>query len=869
MTKQQHTERTHPYSVIGKPLPKVDAYAKVTGRALYADDIALPRMVYGRLLRSPHPHARIVHINTRKALELPGVLAILTGEDLPTKFGILPSSQDEYALAVDKVRYVGDPVAAVAALDPDILDEALKLIEVEYEVLPALMSIDEALTHPDVKINDEARIGNIHKAVSYEFGDMATGFAEADYVREDWFYYEGNNHAPMEAHACVASWEPHPSDPVGGKLTLWSSTQTPHYVHRELSKVLKLPQSHIRVIAPNVGGGFGGKSDPFAHEICASELSRRTSRPVKITCTREEVFLIHRGRHPVKMWIKTGVKQDGTLTAMHFRSFLDGGAYGSYGIASTYYTGALQTVTYTLPCYKFEGMRLFTNKPPCGPKRGHGTTQPRYAVEVHLDKIAAELHIDPVELRRRNLIEPYTRTVNGLRITSCALEECLEKVVERSGWNEFHSTHVQENASINNGHAAGANGARATARVASTVRYGMGIAASSYICGAGKPIYWNDLPHSSVQIRLDRGGGVTVYCGSTDIGQGSTSILAYIVAEELGVQPEHLHLETADTTLTPVDLGSYSSRVTFMAGNAAIAAARKLKTQLFEVASEHLHTPVERLHAAGGLIFDESDPGITLPFVTAVRMAEARFGALVAAGSYAPPEGIHGDYKGAGVGPSPAYSYSTCVAKVAVDIETGEVVVEKLWLAHDVGQAINPLLAAGQVEGGAYMGYGEAVMEQQIFRKGRHKIPSLLDYKLATTLDTPDIETILVEIPDLEGPFGGKEAGQGPLNPVIPAIANAIYNAVGVRIDEVPITADKVLKALKAGTTTNRAAPHPQVAPTTYASAWPTRLITWQPQPTVGADVSCPPPMIDPQPTVGADVSCPPPIYRPVPSKEG
>ncbi len=426
------------YRVIGTPRPKVDAYAKVTGRALYADDIMLPRMVYGRLLRSPHPHARILSIDASRALELPGVLAVITGEDLPRKYGILPSSQDEYALAIEKVRYVGDPVAAVAALDPDILDEALKLVHVEYEVLPALMSIDEALAHPENKINDEARIGNIHKAVSYEFGEVEAGFAAADYVREDWFYYEGNNHAPMEEHACVASWEPNPADPVGGRLTLWSSTQTPHYVHREVSKVLNMPRSHVRVIAPNVGGGFGGKSDPFSHEICACELARRIARPVKITCTREEVFLNHRGRHPVKMWVKTGVRRDGTLTAMHFRSFLDGGAYGSYGIATTYYTGALQTVTYTLPAYKFEGMRLFTNKPPCGPKRGHGTTQPRYAVEAHLDKIAHDLGIDPVELRRRNLIEPYTRTVNGLRITSCALGECLDAVVERSGWHDFH-----------------------------------------------------------------------------------------------------------------------------------------------------------------------------------------------------------------------------------------------------------------------------------------------------------------------------------------------------------------------------------------------------------------------------------------------
>ncbi|MEO7020507.1 MAG: molybdopterin cofactor-binding domain-containing protein, partial [Ktedonobacteraceae bacterium] len=679
------------------------------------------------------------------------------------------------------------------------------------------MSIDEALAHPEVKINDEARIGNIHKAVAYEFGDMEAGFAEADYVREDWFYYEGNTHAPLEEHACVANWEPNPSDPVGGKLTLWSSTQTPHYVHRELSKVLDLPQSHVRVIAPNVGGGFGGKSDPFSHEICAAELSRRIGRPVKITCTREEVFLLHRGRHPVKMWIKTGVKKDGTLTAMHFRSFLDGGAYGSYGIATTYYTGVLQTVTYKLPCYKFEGMRLFTNKPPCGPKRGHGTTQPRCAVEVHLDKLAHDLGLDPLELRQRNLIEPYTYTVNGLRITSCALDECLERVAERSGWHEYRVAKEREQAKPqHNGH--GVQG--------SSIKYGLGLAASSYICGAGKPIYWNDLPHSAVQIRLDRGGGVIVYCGSTDIGQGSTSILAYIVAEELGIQPERIHVETADTTLTPVDLGSYSSRVTFMAGNAALAAARKLREQLTEAASERLHVPAERLVLENDTLYDEDDPGVSLTFVQAVQQAETRYGALVSSGSYTPPEGIHGDYKGAGVGPSPAYSYSTCVAKIAIDTETGELVVEKLWLAHDIGQSINPLLVAGQVEGGAYMGYGEAVMEQQIFRKGLHKIPSLLDYKLATTLDTPEIETILVSHPDLEGPFGAKEAGQGPLNPVIPAIVNAVYDAIGVHIDSTPITADKILRALKnleqgKGETL-------AVAPTNFPEAWPTRLIKWQ-----------------------------------------
>jgi len=459
------------------------------------------------------------------------------------------------------------------------------------------------------------------------------------------------------------------------------------------------------------------------------------------------------------------------------------------------------------------------------------SAEPIAAIEVRsdapLDAIASALGLDAAEYRKKIAVDPDSTTVNGLRITSCALAECLDAVVERSGWRDFHD---------NKGYGAELHGDREGRQVTrhnahtGNVKRGMGIAASSYICGAGKPIYWNDMPHSGVQIRLDRGGGVTVYCGSTDIGQGSTSVLAYIVAEELGVEPEHIHLETADTTLTPVDLGSYSSRVTFMAGNAAIAAARKLREQLFEVAGERLRVPAERLAAAGGNIYDEDDPGVALPFVKAVQLAEARFGALVAAGSYAPPEDIHGDYKGAGVGPSPAYSYSACVAQVAVDVETGEVNVERLWLAHDVGQSINPLLVAGQVEGGAYMGYGEAVMEQQVFRKGRHKIPSLLDYKLPTTLDTPEIETILIEIPDREGPFGGKEAGQGPLNPVIPAIANAVYDAIGVRIDEVPITPDKVFKALKAETTTTRSGSRPQVMPIEAPSPWPTRLITWQPE---------------------------------------
>src|SRR5215475_4156229 len=419
------------FTVVGRPLPKVDAWAKVTGETKYADDLVLPRMAYGKLLRSPHPHARIARIDTTRAAALPGVYAVITGHDLPpVKFGILPVSQDEEALCTDKVRMVGDPVAAVAAVDEETAERATELIDVQYEVLRPLMSIEESLGHPDIRIHDYGDGPNVHKSVALQFGDVEAALAASDLVREDVFYFEGNTHLPMEQHAAVAHWGP------DGKLTLWSSTQTPHYVHRLLAKILDVPQPHIRVIAAPVGGGFGGKLDPFAHEIAACKLSQLTGRPVKIALTREEVFYVHRGRHPVLMWIKTGFTKDGAITGMHFRSWLDGGAYGSYGVASTFYTGALQTVTYKIPAYKFEGARIFTNKPPCGPKRGHGTPQPRFGLEVQIDKAAEQLGLDPAEMRRRIVCEPFTKTANHLTVSTIGLGECIDRVVEASGWRQ-------------------------------------------------------------------------------------------------------------------------------------------------------------------------------------------------------------------------------------------------------------------------------------------------------------------------------------------------------------------------------------------------------------------------------------------------
>jgi 4-hydroxybenzoyl-CoA reductase subunit alpha len=758
-----------PKKVVGKPFRKVDARAKCTGQTRFADDIALPRMLYAKLLRSPVPHALIKRVDVSEALKLPGVVAAITGRDLPNPYGILPVSQDEHALCIDKVRFIGDPVAAVAAIDEDTAFAALDLIEVEYERLKTVTSIEEAVYIDEPRIHDYGDGGNVHKKVALEFGDMEEGFAEADLVREDVFFYEGNTHLPLEQHAAVGHFDP------DGKLTLWSSTQTPHYVHRALAKVLQLPASHIRVIATPNGGGFGGKSDPFNHEVAVCKLSMMTGRPVKVTLTREEVFYCHRGRHPVLMWVKTGVKRDGAITAMHFRSFLDGGAYGSYGVASTFYTGALQTVTYNVPRYKFEGVRCFTNKPPCGPKRGHGTPQPRFALEVQLDKIAEQLGLDPVAIRRNHLVAPDSVTANYLRVGSMGLGKCIDKVVEASGWySKFGKLPYGK---------------------------GIGIACSSYICGAGLPIYWNNMPHSGVQLRLDRQGGVCVMCGSTDIGQGSDSILAYVVAEVLGIDPFDIRVVTADTDLTPVDLGSYSSRVTLMTGNAALQAAERARELLTVAVGEKLGVPIENISFADRRAFDVENPEVGVTFAEAVQLAEAKYGTVGTVGSYTPPRSP-GKFKGAGVGPSPAYSYSAAVAEVDVDPDTGIVAVERVWIGHDIGQSINPVLVMGQVEGSVYMGLGEALMEEMAYRPNRnvvHKFPSMLEYKSPTTLEMCDVKTYLIEDPDPNGPFGAKEVGQGPLLPVPPAVVNAIYDAVGVRIDEVPATPEKVLAAIRAG----------------------------------------------------------------------
>jgi 4-hydroxybenzoyl-CoA reductase alpha subunit len=759
------------FSTIGRRNRKVEGLAKVTGRAIYADDLTLPRMLHAKLLRSIHPHARIRAIDPSAALAMPGVHAVITGKDLPVYYGIIPWTEDEQALCEEKSRYVGDAVAAVAADSELVAEDALRAIRVDWEPLPAVPDIDTALAHPECQVNEKAAEGNISKHVRLEFGDLERALESSDIVVEDEYWYEGSTHAPIEPHCAIAEFD------ATGFLTVWSSTQVAHYLHRDLAKVLGLPTQRVRVIQPVVGGAFGGKSEPFSLEFCAAKLSMLTGRPVKILYTREEVFYAHRGRHPMRMRYRTGITRDGRLTGVDAKILIDGGAYSSFGLVTTYYSGQLLTAPYAIPAYRFDSTRVFTNKPCCGPKRGHGSVQPRFAFECQLDKLAESAGIDPIELRRRNFMGANTNTVNGLRVTSNGFLECLEAVERTSHWGEkFRRLPYGR---------------------------GVGVAGSMYISGTNYCIYPNEMPQAGVQLKLDRSGRATVFSGCSDIGQGVDSVLAYIVCEELGLELRDVRVVAADTDLTPVDLGSYSSRETFMVGNACLDAARHLRRLVTGALAERWGVAAGEITLAGGVACWQRDPAKHATSIKeAFQIAESRHGTLGSVGWYQSPK-LGGDYRGGTIGASPAYSFTAHVAEVECDVETGRVDVKTIWIAHDCGRALNPVTVEGQMEGSAYMGFAEALMEEHVFKPaethhghGLHHGPSLLDYRIPTSLDTPELISLVIESVDPEGPYGAKEAGEGPLHPSVPAIANAIYDALGIRCDRLPFSPPAVRRAL-------------------------------------------------------------------------
>ena len=801
---------TNGFSIIGKPTAMIDAAEKTTGSGKYTDDLSVPGMLVGKILHSPYPHARIKRIDTSRAEQLDGVVAVAVGKDAPNPFGILPVGHDEHALALDKVRYVGDNVACVAAVSEAIAEKALELIDVEYEVLPAYFDPEESMKAESDLIHDH-KAHNVEKDYHHVFGNPDQGFAEADQIAEARFIANEVTHAAMEPHSTLASFEidPHTGNP--GRLTVWSSTQVPYYLQHKLSLVLEIPMQQIRVIKPLVGGGFGGKSEVIPLELIAAIAARKAKAPVKITYTREEVFWAHRGRPRTIIDLKTGVRKDGRITAVKARVVQDGGAYCSYGVVTILYSGALLGALYDIPNIQYDGYRVLTNKPACGAMRGHGTVNVRFAFESQLDELAAKIGMDSAEIRQRNFLKPPCITVNGLRVQSYGLPDCIEQIVERSGWK-------QRKGKLPRGR-------------------GLGVACSHYVSGAANSIIRSDMPHSTVNIKIDRDGGVVVYTGASEIGQGSDTMTAQIAAEVLGCSLARVRVIAADTDLTPIDIGSYSSRVTFMAGNATLRAADEVKKRIAAAAAKKMNCAPDELifsgdtvarkdghvrqdeHTAGqssaasvsghveGQILrgslqqkrKDEGPKDSMTFEEAVVAAIDFHGALTGTGSYAPPpEARGGKHKGGGVGPSPAYSYSAQVAEVSVDEDTGEVTVHKVWAAHDCGRALNPISVEGQIIGSVWMGMGQALTEEMIWKDGMLMNPGLLEYRSPSSIESPEVEAIIVESIDPEGPFGAKECSEGSLAATIPAIANAIYHAVGVRLHESPFTPERVLAALRA-----------------------------------------------------------------------
>jgi 4-hydroxybenzoyl-CoA reductase subunit alpha len=728
-------------TIAGRPTPLADGIEKVTGRARFTADLG-SGFLSAEILRSPHAHAEIVRIDTSRARALPGVRAVLTGADCSVPYGILPIAHNEYPLARERVRYWGEPVAAVAAEDEKTARAALELIEVEYRPLPAYFSAKDAAAEGAVQLHG-GKAGNLEREVDHAFGDVQGGFAAADLVCEARFHYAEVTHAQLEPDAALAEY-----DAERERLTMQSVSQVPYYVHLTLAQCLGMSPSQIRVVKPFVGGGFGHRTECLNFEIIAALLARAAKGTVRVELTREQTFVMHHGRPESDIRLKIGLKKTGEITAVEAECIQRGGAYAGYGIVTILYAGALLHALYRVPAVKYRGVRVYSNTPPCGPMRGHGSVNMRHAFESLLDAMAAELDLDPFVVRRANLIVPPHRTANDLQVNSCGLAECLDRVEAASQWK---------------------------ARKGQLPRgRGLGMACSHYVSGAAKPVHWTGEPHATVNLRLDFDGSVTLLTGAADIGQGSSTLLAMVAAEVLGIELARIRVIAADSALTPKDNGSYSSRVSFMAGNAALAAAQEMKR-----------------------ILDSTEKN---SFEEKVRAALAENGPITTRGTYTvAPDLQGGKFRGAAVGPSPAFSYAAQVVEVAVDEETGEVKLEKVWVAQDCGFAINPLAVEGQIQGAVWMGMGQAMGEATRY-DAPHGLPmaaNFLDYRFPTIADSPPIDVQIVEARDPNGPFGAKEASEGALAGFLAAFTNALADAIGVRPDELPVSQDRLFELLR------------------------------------------------------------------------
>jgi 4-hydroxybenzoyl-CoA reductase alpha subunit len=751
------------FSIVGKEVPRTDAEAKARGVALYTDDLKLPGMLHGRILRSPLAHARIKHIDISRALSLPGVKCVITGEDTPKiKYGnwrLFPETQDEYPLALDKVRFIGDEVAAVAAVDADTAEEALERIIVEYEELPAVFDINAA-ANPGAPVLHDYCPSNISVNRKIKYGDIKKGFAESDYVREDTFTVHAVSPAYLEPCSALAQAD------LDGRITLWTSTQVPYIIQCLLATTMGMRENDIRIVKPYVGGGFGGKMELRTWEFCAAFMARKTGRPVKFTLSRQEEFLAGRRRHPMKLHSKVGFKKDGTLLAKDLHIQLDGGAYNAMGPTATFLCGNFGAMLYRYPNYRFHGEHIYTNKPPASAMRGFGAPQSLYVTETQMNMAAEDLGIDPIDLRIKNAQVSGDQIPDVATISSCGFIDSIKAVAKMSHWTERRKT-------LKPGQ-------------------GIGIGCYSFISGGVFNWFNTQYPFSAAEVRAFSDGTVHLLTMASDIGQGSDTVLKQILAEELGLQMKDIRITSADTSMTPqADLGSWGSRVTLMAGNAVIDAAKKIKEKLFGALSARYNLNViYEMECKDGKVQPKGRPDRGIPFGDVVAMVQKanRGEPLVARGSYTPRD------KGL---VTPAFGWGAQVALVEVDQETGLVECKQMWTAHDCGTVINPRSVEGQLAGSIQMGLGYALSEQFVMDQGKTLNATFLDYKMPSALDMPPSEVAHVDTYEPEGPLGAKEAGEGLASPTAPAISDAVYHATGYRCLDLPITPEKILRGKK------------------------------------------------------------------------
>ena len=769
-------------SYVGQRIPRKDGPEKVTGRAKYTGDIHLSGMLVGRILRSPHPHARILNIDTTRAEQLNGVKAVITARDTAgIKHGFVETPRyppDQYPLATDRVRFVGEEVAAVAATDPYIAEEALSLIRVDYEPLPAVFDPAAAMqpgapeihaTHPKVK----EPLVNIAGKTESQWGNIEDGFSQADYVRQDRFESHLRTHGYLEPQITLASFEP------AGKLNVWTSSMGPFIKRAKLAQTLDLPFSAVRVQKAWVGGAFGGKVDLFSHEFCAALLSMKSGRPVQIEASREEIFAAYRHGQPLIVEVKTGVKKDGTLVAQQFRVINNCGAFRGSGVVVIFLAWGFIMVPYRLPHLKYEGYAVYTNNPLRAPQRGHGAPQVRFAVESQLDIIAAELGLDPIEIRLKNARESGEQLPNGDSVHNCGLRECIEKSAEHTGFRQKYGA------------------ARSAAPVNGSIRRGIGIGVSAYM--SGTLIYPNS---SSAIVKMNDDGTVALLTGALDIGQGAETILSQIVGEELKIPLEEIQVIAADTETTPVDIGSWISGNAYVTGNATRAASSEVRKKLLDMAAEEMEANVADLKLGDKYVYVAGSPERKLTYrqLVTASIQKHRGDSIIGEGHWRTmrDEAFHPSLATTKGRWTENYAFDAQVAEVEVDVDTGQVRLIRAVTAHDCGFPINPLLVEGQVDGQVSMALGHAFMEEVLMENGQTLNPNWLEYRMPTIHEVAVSEHIdvITEQYKTDAPYRTKEVGEGLVSAILAAIANAIYDAVGVRLHSTPFTPEKILRGL-------------------------------------------------------------------------